>query len=90
LDYADKIYQVLANRYRPKPYPGKAVIFYSNEAQTDNGLARYMTGDFEEHRINTGHLGFAKETAVLNEWVEILNRSLKGVSRGCIRGASSG
>jgi acyl carrier protein len=88
--YANEVYLLLANRYRPKPYPGKATIFYSNEAKTNNGLARYLTGDLEEHRINTDHSGFKEETAIINEWVEILNRSLKEVNRGRIKGPSSG
>jgi amino acid adenylation domain-containing protein len=89
-NYDEKIYQLLANRYHPKLYPGKATMFYSNEAKTDDGLARYLTGDFEEHRINTDHLGFNNETAIVNEWVAILNRRLQELSQGRIRRASGG
>jgi acyl carrier protein/pimeloyl-ACP methyl ester carboxylesterase len=89
LNYADKVYQLLANRYRPKPYPGRATIFYSYEANT-NGLLGYMSGDFEEHRINTDHLGFKSETAVIKEWAAILNRSLQEVSQGRTGRASRG
>ena len=81
---------MLANQYRPKPYPGKATIFYSNDAKTDNGLARYLTGDLEEHRIKTDHSGFKGDAAVINEWVEILNHSLREVCRRRVGRVSSG
>jgi acyl carrier protein len=88
--YADEVYVLLANQYRPKPYPGKATIFYSNDAKTDNGLARYLTGDLEEHRIKTDHSGFKGDAAVINEWVEILNHSLREVCRRRVGRVSSG
>jgi hypothetical protein len=86
LGRAEEAYKLLANRYHPKPYPGKTLVFHT---QDGNNLAAYLTGDVEEYIFDTHHYGFKEDVAIMNEWFKIINRGLEEASQGHTSRASN-